>query len=440
MKYDAVIIGGGPGGYETALRIAKLDGKAALVERRHFGGVCTNVGCIPTKTLIASCEVLDDIRRSSEFGIDVPQHALNHQALFKRRDRVVLTMRKGVEKLLQDAKVDVYRGEAKLTSKNTVEVNGIRIEANNIVVASGSQPAPLPGVPIDHEYVLSGDDAASSTNIPANIVIIGGGIIGCEYASIYSRLGSKVTLVEALPRILPTEDEDVSYALHKSLSNDMRIITGTKVGSVDKTTKTVKVASENIPADVVILAVGRKPNLPQGLSELGVATDRNGIKVDARMRTNIENIYAVGDVTDGIKLAHVAYAGAEVAAQNIICEDTEADFSCIPWCIFTHPEVARVGVSEREANVKIRVGRAEYVGNGKARAMGERDGFCKVIVDDENDTILGAHIVGSHASSLIGEAALAVKYKMHAHQVTETIHPHPTLTELFKQACENAEK
>ncbi|MFH1054783.1 MAG: dihydrolipoyl dehydrogenase [Candidatus Altiarchaeota archaeon] len=438
MRHDAVVIGGGPGGYECALWMSKLGGSAIVVERGELGGVCTNRGCIPTKALVASCEAYETVRRAQEFGISVQSSGVDSETVFKRRDRIALTMRKGVEKLLSDAKVEVVKGEAKIKSSTEVEVAGRVIQAKNIVVATGSEPLGLPGIGLDHEYVISGDDAATSSKLPKNIVVIGGGFIGCEYASLYSKLGSNVTLVEALPRILPTEDEDVSDTLHKILSKEMRVLTGVKVESVDMEGKSVKVAGEDIPADLVLLAVGRMPIIPEGANGIGVVHNKDGITVDSRMRTNVRSVYAIGDVTSNLKLAHTAYAGAEAAAKNIMGQDFEVDFSVVPWCVFTTPEVARVGVTEKQAGDKAKIGIADYMANGKARCMGERSGFCKVIADSKTDAIIGVHILGAHASSLIGEAALAVKERLTTEQVAQTIHPHPTLNELIKEACEKA--
>ncbi len=433
MKYDAVVVGGGPGGYEAALQVARLGGKAAVVEKDSVGGVCTNRGCIPTKALAAACEAYDTVSRAGRLGVKAEAEP-DVQAMFKHRDRVSAVMRKGVEKLLEDAGVEVVAGTGSLKSAHEVEVGGRILEAKNIVVATGSEPTGLPGIEIDHEYVISGDDAAVATEAPGKVVIVGGGFIGCEYAGIYGRLGCEVTLAEALPRVLAAEDDDVSETVHRMLSKHVKIVTDTKVGSVDKEKMTVDVGGEQVDADVVLLAVGRKPVFPDGLDRVGVVHGRDGIRVDSHMRTSVDNIYAVGDVAEGLNLAHVAYAGAETAAGNIMGGDAEADFMTVPWCVFTLPEVGRVGVTERDAEGDVRVGRSDYIGNGKARCMRERDGFCKVIVD-ESGAIVGVHMIGAHASDLIGEATLAVKHKLTARQVADTIHPHPTLTEVFREAC-----
>jgi dihydrolipoamide dehydrogenase len=438
MKYDAIIIGAGPGGYECALHIARLGGKVVVIEKGELGGVCTNRGCIPTKALIASAEAFESVKRAAEYGFETATVKANPELLFKRRDRVALTLRKGVEKLLADAKVEVVKGEARVKSADTVEAAGRVFQGRNIVIATGSLPAGLPNIPLDGEFVLSGDDAAASSKLPGRVVIIGGGFIGCEYASLYSRLGCAVTLIEALPRLLSTEDEEISSALEKALSKDVKIMTDTRVDSVDKTKRLVIAGKMEIPADMVLLAVGRKAVLPEGIASLGVQLDRGWVKVDSKMRTTAPNVYAIGDVACGLKLAHVAYEGAKVASHNIMGKEMDADFEAVPWCVFSAPEIARVGLTEKEAKQPVRIGRSEYIANGKARCMGERQGFCKVVAKEATGEILGVHIIGAHASDLIGEAALAVRNMLTLSDVIGTIHPHPTLPEIFKQACENA--
>ncbi len=440
MKYDAVIVGAGPGGVEAALRVSRLGGRAALVERGEVGGVCTNRGCIPTKALAASADLYSSLQRAAEFGVDAPAYSVNREALFKRRNRVAETMRLGAAKLLSEAKVDVVQGTAKIVSNTEVDVEGDVLEGRTLVLATGSEPAGLPGMVLDHEFVVSGDDAASMPVLPEKAVIIGGGFIGCEYASIYSRLGAKVTLMEALPRILPQEDPDVSELLYQSLSKSAEVLTGVKVESADRESKTVKAGGAQYDADMVLLAVGRKPLLPEGLDDIGVEYGVGGILVDSMMRTSVDNVYAVGDVASPMKLAHVASAGGDVAAGNIMGDKMELDLTVVPWCVYTAPEVARVGITEGEAKSVVRVGRAEYTANGKARCMGERAGFCKVVVDDASDAVLGVHIIGAHASDLIGEAACAVKSRMKAAALADTIHPHPALCELVREACRSASR
>jgi dihydrolipoamide dehydrogenase len=437
MIYDAAVIGAGPGGYECALGVRRLGGSVVLIEKGDIGGVCTNAGCIPTKALAASCEVYGLIKKSGEFGIDTGEIALDMKKIISRRDRISATMRRGVEKLLNDAGVEVVTGEARFKSEKEVEVDGKTFEAKNIVVASGSLPSGVGSIVLDGEYVISGDDAAKAGYIPNEVVIIGGGFIGCEWASIYSKLGSKVTLVEAMDYILPGEDKDISEEIRRILSRDIDILTSTKVESIDSKGRKVRCGDADIPADMVLLAVGRKPNIPEGLLNIGVEASDDGIIVSDSMMTTVEGIYAIGDVARGYKLAHTAYAGAEVAAKNIMGITSKADFSAVPWCIFTHPEIGRVGITENEAKDPL-VGRAEYLSNGKARCMGERGGFCKVIAERETRRILGVHIIGAHASDLSGAAALAIRNKLSLTDVSETIHPHPTLAEILKAACDDA--
>lgn len=437
MTYDAVIIGAGPGGYEAALWVSRLGGKALVIEKGKLGGVCTNRGCIPTKALVASSQAYGTLRRAKEYGLKAESVSADHEAILRRRDRVSTIMRKGVEKLLNDAGVEVVSGVARIRSKTEVEAEGRVIECKNIVVATGSEPIGFPGCELDGEYVVSGDDAAELSRIPEKVVVVGGGFIGCEYASIYGRLGSQVTLVEELPRILPAEDEDVSAELERQLSKDVTVVTATRVDGVDKKNRSVSVAGQEIGCDMVLVAVGRKAVIPEGLREAGVECDESGIKVNTRMQTNIDGVYAVGDVTGGYMLAHTAYAQAEAAAANIMGQDVEADLSSVPWCVFTVPEVARVGVTEKEAEGGVTVGRSDYAANGKAVCMGERNGFCKVVAGGDG-VLMGVHVIGVHASDIIGEAAVAVAKKRTLKQIAQTIHPHPTLSELIRDACRDA--
>ncbi len=439
MKYDALIIGGGPGGYECALGISHLGGKALVFERGELGGVCTNSGCIPTKALAASCEAYEKMLKAREYGFDAGDVKVDAPAVFSRRDRVSAIMRKGVEKLLGDAGVTVIRGEAKIKSKNTVQAGDELYSGKNLVIATGSEPTGAGQLKLDHGFVMSGDDAARSNDLPKSVVIVGGGFIGCEYASIYSTLGSKVTLVEALDRILPMEDADVSAEVARIMSKSVDIIVGARVDSIDSKMRTVTCGGRQIHTERVLLAVGRRPVYPEGTEGLGLKRTNGGLTVNGRMETSAPGVYAVGDVADGYKLAHTAYAGAEVAAKNIMGVESTVDYSAVPWCVFTYPEVGRVGLTGSAAGDAL-VGVASYMGNGKARCMGERSGFCKVLADRKTHRILGCHFVGSHSSDLLGEACLAVNCKLTLDDVVKTIHAHPTLSEVFKSACNAALK
>ena len=438
MKYDAAIIGAGPGGYECALKIARMGKKAILFEKDAAGGVCTNRGCIPTKSLAASADVSDIIRASSEFGIQSRHLGPDVKALYRRRDRIVATLRKGVERLLSDAGVKVVMQEAKIGSACQVLAGQKAYDAKNIIIATGSAPTGVGPLELDHDFVISGDDAATLDYLPKKVAVIGAGFIGCEYAAIYSSLGCEVALIEAQDRLLPGEDHDISALLERQLSRRLVIRKGARVESIDPKNHCVSTSDEAFDCDRVLLAVGRRPVYPPGMLDIGVDVEEGGIIVDSGMRTNIDNVYAIGDVTTNLKLAHAAYAAADVASKNAFGHDESVDYSAIPWCVFTQPEVGRMGITEALAPKGSLTGVANYLSNGKARCMGERYGFAKVILEKDSHKLIGAHIMGARASDLIGEAALALKNGLTAEEVSSTIHPHPTLCELIKSACEDA--
>ncbi len=438
MTYDAAVIGAGPGGYECALKIAAKGGKVIVFERDLVGGVCTNRGCIPTKTLAESANLVDKIASASSFGVEVELSGIDNIKLLKRRDRVSMILRKGVEKLLSDAGVELVYSEAEIVSAKKVMAKGKSYGVKNIVVATGSVACGVGSLELDHEFVISGDDAATSHKLPTKVVIIGAGFIGCEYAAIYGSLGCDVTLIEAEDRLLPQEDKMISELLEQVLSKRVAIRTSARVEAIDADEKIVSCANESFSCDLVLLAVGRKPVYPKGLGSVGVKFEAQGIPVDVQMKTNVNGIYAIGDVTTHQQLAHAAYEAAKVAADNILGGTSSIDYSTLPRCVFTQPEVGRVGVTEEDAPEGALIGVASYLANGKARCMGEKFGFAKVIVDKESHTLLAAHIMGARASDLIGEATLAVKNRITAEQIIATIHPHPTLCELLKSACVDA--
>jgi dihydrolipoamide dehydrogenase len=432
MRYDALIIGGGPGGFEASIRISQAGGNALLVEKENLGGVCTNRGCIPTKAMVAGCNALDTVGSSMELGIDAKVSGLDLGVFFKRRDRIVSTLRRGVEKIVSDSGVKVVNGEAEIVSKDRIRVGKEEFEGGNIIIASGSVPTSVPGVDFDGEYVISGDEASCIRDVPDRVLIIGGGFIGCEYAGIFSRLGANVTLIEALDRLLPGEDEDISRMVEKGLAKRVDVLTGMRVEGVDKDSRTVKANGESHKADLVIVAAGRRIALPNGVKEIGVKVSGGLVAVDEHMMTSIPGVYAIGDVCTKYKLAHVASAHARVCAANIMGKEVAMDESAIPWCVFTMPEAARIGLRESDVENPV-VGRGEYIANGMARCLGQREGFCKVIAKD--GLIAGVHIYGAHASELVGEALMIIGLK--PADVIKRIHPHPTLTEVLYAACED---
>ena len=442
--HDIIVIGGGPGGYSAALRAARLGGKVLLIEKSELGGVCTNKGCIPTKAMIACAEVFDKVKNAGKYGVTAGEPKADYKSMLERRDRIVSISRKGVELLLKNAGVEVVKGVAKISGKNAVDVDGRTLEAKSIIIATGSEPRSIPGLEPDGKFILSSDDLMGLSELPQKIIVVGGGIIGVEYASLFSKLGCKVTLVEVLDRLLPNEDEETSTEIERMLRRGVEIHLKSKVESADKAKKTAEVSTpegrKTIKADAVLVSIGRKPVIPEGLENAGVKYDKAGMNVDDQMQTSAAGIYAVGDVAGKHQLAHVASAEGWVAAENCMGIAAVMQYDTIPWGIFNIPEIGRVGLTETEARRKhgeIRIGKALYSANGKASCIGEREGFCKVVCGKDG-TILGVHIIGAHASDLIAEAALAVKSRMTANQVVQTIHSHPTLPEVFKEACEAA--
>jgi dihydrolipoamide dehydrogenase len=444
MKYDAVVVGGGPAGYTTAIRIAQLGGKAALVEKDALGGVCTNRGCIPTKTMWSVAKGLDVVDSLDKRGVTV-KPSLDFKALMKWKDRVVKTNVKGIEKLLESNGVEVINDVGGICRRNVVEVGCSRLECRNIVIATGSTPRELSVPAFDHEYVLSSEDILGLAELPSNLLVVGGGVIGVEYAAIFSRLGSRVTVVEVADRLLPMEDADISAEVERTLGRNATIHVKSQVRDVNKKTREVQVKTPDktvkVEADAVMVAVGRRPDFNRDeLDYAEVRYDEKGVKVDSRMKTTAREIYAVGDVAGGLQLAHVASAEGVTAAENIMNLKREMNYEAIPWCIFSLPEVARVGLTSEEAGKKHRVleGVFPYSTSGKSRCEGSREGFVKVILDEKSHRMLGVHIVGENASDLISEAALAVNRRMKAEDLLDVVHPHPTYPEMIVEAVLDA--
>jgi len=438
----AIVIGGGPGGYSAAVRIAQLGGEVTLIEKDSLGGTCTNKGCIPTKTLKNCVELLEKMDKAGRFGIQVKDVKVDFEAMMKWKNRVVNTCVKGIENILKSYGIEVMKGNGKIIDKNHVKVNGKLMEAENIIIATGSIPKVLPHIKPDGKYILTSDEILELKKIPESLVIIGGGVIAVEFATIFQKLGTKVTIVEMLPRIIPGEDTEISKELERILrGKGIEILTNSKVNAVDNKSKIVEVSGKKIHADLVMLSVGRKPNFdPEELKKVGIDFDKDGIKVDKRMRTNLKNVYAIGDVTGDFIYAYVASAQGIVAAENIMGLDSSMDYDVIPSCIYTIPEVASVGLTTEEAKKehKIIEGRFPFSASGKARYSGETHGFIKVILEDKTYKLLGVHMIGSEVGELIADATLALKMGLTAKDVIKTLHIHPTLSEAFVDALRNA--
>jgi dihydrolipoamide dehydrogenase len=449
---EIVIIGGGPGGYVAAIRAAQLKAKVTLIEKDELGGTCLNRGCIPTKALLRGVELLESLEGSKDFGIQVGQVTVDFAQLTARKDRAVKTLVSGVGALMKSNGIEVIKGKARLISPQKIEVvdekqQRVTYQARKIIIATGSVSAdlPLPGAKLTG--VIDSDGALQLTKIPESMVIIGAGPIGLEFGTIFAALGTKVTLLEMLPQILPSEDPEVASALDKSLKR-FKILTlpACRVKEITEGAegkrKVVAFTGEGekaFEAQYVLVAVGRKPNVEGlGLQEVGVRFSKKGIEVNEKMETSIPGIYAIGDVTGQWLLAHFASAQGEVAVENAMGHEVRMDGRVVPRCVYTLPEVAAVGLTDKqaqEAGYELKVGRFPFSASGKATVIGERNGFVKIVAETKYDEILGVHIFGPHATDLIGEAVLAMHLEGTAPDLAQAIHPHPTLTEAMKEAA-----
>ncbi len=449
MHYDIAIIGGGPGGYVAGIYAGKRKAKVALIEKCELGGTCLNRGCIPTKALIHSARLFQDIKNAGKFGIAADNVTINWNDMQKNTVSIVKTLTKGVENLLKSNSVTVFKGTAKLADKNTILISDkteqMTITADNIIIATGSVPTILPIPGHDFQNVITSDEALFLEELPSSMLIIGAGVIGTEIGYIYNALGTEVTIVEMLPEILPKLDDDISQELIRHLKTQgIKIYTDAKVKEIKQKENTLQTFFETkegikfIDSEKVLIAVGRTPNTA-AIEKLSCNIDKKGILVNDYLQTNIENIYAVGDITGKSMLAHVASHQGIVAIKNIMGEEHKMDYKAIPYCIYTNPEVASVGMSEKEAKAiykdNIKVGRFPYTANGKAMAIGEKSGFVKIIAESRYNEILGVHIIGPCATELIAEAVLAIKLECTAEELADTIHAHPTLSEAVMEAA-----
>ena len=450
QKADLIVIGGGPGGYVSALRAAQLGAKVILVEKGELGGTCLNWGCIPTKVFSRTAVLLRQIQEAGSMGIQAKEITLDFAAVQKRKQRVVKTLKAGVSHLLSSRGVDVIRGEASLVKHGQVRVSpeseeGIYLEAPKIIVATGSRPLELPGMAFDGERVMNSTQALALSRVPGSLLVVGGGVIGMEFASIFAGFGSRVTLVEMLPEVLPFMDRDLSSALKKELAKrGITIYTSTEVTRLETGGESVKAhlvkgdgtGARQVEVEKVLVAVGRKPNAEIG-QPLGLENE-GAIPVNEKMETGAAGIYAVGDVTGGYQLAHVAYYEGQIAAENALGAGRRMDYGAIPQGIFTAPEAAGVGLTEQEAGEKhglLQIGVFPFAASGRAAAEGERVGFTKIIAAKEQGKILGVFIIGPGATELIHEAALAINLEATLEDVAATIHAHPTLSESLHEAA-----
>lgn len=446
------VIGAGPGGYVTALKAAQLGAQVTVIEDTEVGGTCLNRGCIPTKALLASTEAYSLARNIEDFGIEFSGTLTpNLGKIMARKNKVVDVQVKGIRGLFKSWGVNLIEGRGKLTSPRTIEVTKKdgsieKIDTDKTVIATGSRPAQIPTFPFDGKTILSSDDALKLTEIPKSMLIVGAGVIGCEWACIFRELGTEVTMVEMLPRCIATEDLEISETMAKELKKKkIKLMTGVGAQKVAIEADGVHAFlsdGKELVAEKMLVSIGRALNSENlGLDEAGVALgNRGAIAVDAHMQTNVPGIYAIGDVTGGILLAHTASTGGLVAAVNAMGGDRKMDLSCVPAAIFTSPEIASVGLREfqaEERGIKVKTGHFQYRGLGKAHAMGEISGFFKIVADATTDKVLGAHIIGAHSADIIHEAALAVRKGLTAKDIADTIHSHPTLSEGLMEAAED---
>ncbi len=449
-NYDIIVIGGGPGGYVAAIRAAQLNKKVALVESNHLGGICLNWGCIPTKSLLKNAEVLELIKNSKKYGIEIKDYTVNWEKVIKRSRDIANRMGKGIQFLMKKNKIDVIDGFGKILDKNTVEVqkksSNESYKADHIIISTGASANFFPGMEPDNKNIITYKDALVLKEPPKHIVIIGAGAIGIEFAYFFNTFGSKVTIIEAQSNILPNEDIDVSKELERIFkSKKIDILTNTKVKNINKEGKLVKVNLENskIDCDKVLVAVGVKANSSNiGLNKNNIKTDKGWIKTNNFMQTDIKNIYAIGDVAGAPWLAHVASAEAITAVEHICNKKPiPMNYDNIPGCTYCHPEVASVGYTEEVAiakGYKVKVGKFPLRALGKAVAIGQTDGFVKIIFDAKYGELLGCHIIGANATDLISEISLARDLETTYNEIINSVHPHPTLSEAIMEATADA--
>jgi dihydrolipoamide dehydrogenase len=435
-RFDVVVIGGGIGGYTCAIRASQLGKKVALIEQREIGGTCLNRGCIPTKALLRSAELYDLFKSSEEFGIRAESISFDMRKMMDRKNGVVSKLRGGVELLLKRANVTVVKGKGEILDESRVKANGDVMESENTVIATGSEPAQMLGT--DGKSVLTSDDALTMEEIPASMLIVGAGAIGVEFATLLSSLGTKVTMLEMMDHVLPALNDDKTTKLLSSAlrRRGVEIKTGSKIERIEKEDRVTAVleSGDRVSSDRALISIGRKLN-SQGLEAL-VKTEKGRIIVNERMETSVKGIYAIGDVIGGLMLAHKAMHEGIVAAENIADAERAMDYSVIPSVVYSRPEVAWVGLTEKDVKDP-KIGECPFSANGKALCEGDSYGNTRIVAD-RGGRIVGAQVIGPQASLLIEEVALAIKSKATLEDIAELVHPHPTLSEVIFEACSRA--
>ncbi len=455
MKYDIIVLGSGPGGYVTAIRASQLGLKVAIIEKENLGGICLNWGCIPTKALLKSAQVFDYLKHASDYGLTVKEFDKDFKAVVKRSRDVADGMSKGVQFLMKKNKIDVIDGFGKIKPGKKVDVTAAdgkvtEFSADHIIIATGARSRELPNLPQDGKKVIGYRQAMMLPEQPKKMIVVGSGAIGVEFAHFYNAMGTEVTIVEFMPNIVPVEDEDISKQMERSMKKaGVNIMTNASVERIDTSGKGVKAfvktakGEEVLEADILLSAVGIKTNIENiGLEETGIATDRDKILVNAYYQTNVPGYYAIGDVTPGQALAHVASAEGILCVEKIAGLHVEAlDYGNIPGCTYATPEIASVGMTEKQAKEKgyeLKIGKFPFSASGKAKASGTPDGFVKVIFDAKYGEWLGCHMIGAGVTDMIAEAVVARKLETTGHEILKAVHPHPTMSEAVMEAVADA--
>ncbi|MBX2934498.1 MAG: dihydrolipoyl dehydrogenase [Ferruginibacter sp.] len=451
MAYDVIVLGSGPGGYPAAIRASQLGKKVAIVERESLGGICLNWGCIPTKALLKSAQVYEYAKHSNNYGIKIDNPSADFGGVISRSRGVADKMSKGIQFLMKKNKIEVVMGNGKLIATNKLEVTAADgskqvLEAKNIIIATGGRARELPSMPIDKKKIIGYREAMSLQQQPKSMIICGSGAIGSEFAYFYNSLGTKVTMVEFMPRLVPVEDEEISKELEKQFKKQgMTIMTSAEVTSVDTSGAGVKAkvktasGEQTLEADILLSAVGVVANIENiGLEALGIKTEKGKIIVDANQQTNVPGIYAIGDCTPGQALAHVASKEGINAAEHLSGHHPEPmDYNNIPGCTYCLPEIASVGYTEKaakDAGYEVKVGKFPFVASGKAVAAGATEGFVKIIYDAKYGELLGCHMIGLNVTDMVAEIVVARKLETTAHEILNAVHPHPTMSEAVKEA------
>ena len=450
-KYDIIIVGSGPGGYVTAIRASQLGFKTALVEKESLGGICLNWGCIPTKALLKSAQVFEYLNHANDYGLNIKEFSSDFGAIISRSRNIAEGMSKGVKFLMKKNKIDVISGYGKIKPDKIVDVDGIEYQADHVLIATGARSRVLPVIPQDGKKIIGYREAMNLSKQPKKLIIVGSGAIGVEFAYFYNSLGTKVTIVEYLPNLVPLEDHEISKELEKSFKKGgINVMTSSEVifisnkgKGVTATIKTNKGEEETLEADILLSATGIKSNIEDiGLEDVGVAVDKDKILVNSYYQTNIPGYYAIGDIVHGPALAHVASAEGILCVEKIAGHNvTPIDYGNIPSCTYCSPEISSVGLTENQAidqGFDIKIGKFPFSASGKASASGNKDGFVKVIFDSKYGEWLGCHMIGAGVTDLIAEAVLGRKLETTGQEVLKTIHPHPTMSEAIMEAAADA--